>query len=176
MKTFRQLAAILLILVGLLTVANVSATPQEDIARCTQKIQQNPNDADSYFNRGNAYYDLKQYERAIQDYSKAIALNTNYAEAYFNRGIVYYNLGQYERAILDYNKALEFKQHEFIYNNRGNAYSKLGQKERAILDFDKAIELNPNYAMAYNNRGYTHYKALVFSLVPRSQGCCGGGK
>ncbi len=59
----------------------------------------------AYFNRGNAYDDLGQYQRAIQDYTRAIQLDPDLAQAYYNRGIVYYNLGEYQRAIQDYDKA-----------------------------------------------------------------------
>jgi tetratricopeptide (TPR) repeat protein len=41
----------------------------------------------SYNNRGNAYSDLKQHEKAIEDYNKAIELNPKLAPAYANRGI-----------------------------------------------------------------------------------------
>jgi len=48
-----------------------------------------------YYNRGNGYGKLKQYDRAIQDYSKAIKLKPGYAKAYYNRGVVYSKLKQY---------------------------------------------------------------------------------
>ena len=32
----------------------------------------------AYFNRGNAYDDLGQYQRAIQDYDKACSLDSKY--------------------------------------------------------------------------------------------------
>ena len=38
-----------------------------------------PNDANVYYNRGNAYDGKGQYDKAIEDYNKAIALNPNYA-------------------------------------------------------------------------------------------------
>ena len=40
------------------------------------------------------------------------------------------------------------------YHNRGVSKDKLGNYKGAIADYDKAIELNPQYASAYNNRGY----------------------
>ena len=43
--------------------------------------------ADAYNNRGNAYVDLKQYDKAIADYTEAIRLKPDYAGAYYNRGL-----------------------------------------------------------------------------------------
>jgi len=45
-------------------------------------------------NRGVAYANLNQYEKAISDYTEAIRLKPDYAEAYQNRGIAYVNLKQ----------------------------------------------------------------------------------
>ena len=118
--------------------------------------------AEAYNNRGNAYSDLGQKERAIQDFNKAIQLNPNYAKAYNNRGNAYDDLGQKERAIQDYTRSIELNNPELYlpYYNRGIAYMDgLKQYERAIQDFNKAIQLNPNDAKTYNNRGIA-YKNL----------------
>ena len=48
---------------------------------------------------------------------------------------------------------LNNKQRVEFYNNRGNAYSKKGDYNRAISNYTEAIVLNPNYAIAYYNRG-----------------------
>ena len=107
-----------------------------------------------YNNRGLAYSDLGQKERAIQDYDKAIQLNPNLAEVYNNRGCAYDSLGQKERAIQDFNKAIQLNPNDdYAYNNRGVAYKNLNQNERAIQDYNKAIELNPNDVAYYYNRG-----------------------
>ena len=64
--------------------------------------------------------DLKDYNGAIADYTKAIELNPNYANAYYNRGISKHNLKDYNGAISDYNKAIE------IDPNYANAYYNRG--------------------------------------------------
>ena len=45
----------------------------------------------AYYNRGNAYADKGQYDRAIAEFDKAIKLNPKYALAYYIRGLVYSN-------------------------------------------------------------------------------------
>ena len=70
----------------------------------TQEIKE---DAEAYYNRGNAYEKKGQYDKAISDYSKAIEINPKYAKAYNNRGIAHAIRGQYEKTISDYNKAIE---------------------------------------------------------------------
>ena len=107
----------------------------------------------SYFNYGIAYSAIKVFDKAIEQYGKAIELNPNFVEAYNNRGIAYGNKGDFDRAIQDFNKSIELdSQLVEVYNNRGIAYDSKGDFDRAIQDFNKSIELNPNYAKAYYNR------------------------
>ena len=50
---------------------------------------------------------LGEYEQAIQDLDRAIALDANLAVAYYNRGLAYGSQGEYDRASRDLNKAVE---------------------------------------------------------------------
>ena len=52
-------------------------------------IELDPNDAAAYYNRGDFYSNLGQYERAIEDYDKAIQLNPDAADAYSLRSLCY---------------------------------------------------------------------------------------
>jgi len=83
-----------------------------------------------------------QYDRAIEDFNKAIALDPNYAKAYTNRGIAYADKGQHDRAIEDYNKAIALDpNYAEAYTNRGVAYYLKGNMGRAISDFQKACDM-----------------------------------
>ena len=94
------------------------------------------------------------YDRALQDYTKAIDLKPNDAEAYNNRGGAYYLKEEYESAIIDFTKAIDLNpDYAEAYNNRGVAYHLKEDYESAIADYTKAIQLKPDYAIAYNNRG-----------------------
>jgi len=131
-------------------------------------IELNPNIAQGYNNRGNAYGKLKEHEEAIEDYNKALEFNPEYAAAYYNRGTAYGKLKQHEKAIEDYNKAIELNPNiAQAYYNRGNAYGKLKQHEKAIEDYGKAIALNHDYGEAYSNRGYTYAEIRKYEEAAR---------
>ena len=94
---------------------------------------------------------LGQYQRAFEDYDKAIRLNPDYTDAYYNRGNAYAKLGKYQRAIEDYNKAI-FLKHDYTeaYNNRGHAYLSQGNKELGCRDVQKACALGGCIALEWS--------------------------
>ena len=58
-----------------------------------------------HYKEGLAKSNLEQYEEAIKEYDKAIALNPKSAEAYFSRGNAKYKMGNKEGAREDFNKS-----------------------------------------------------------------------
>ena len=75
--------------------------------------------AKQYFDMGVSNLVPNQYEKAIDDFTKAIELNPNFAEAYYNRGTVYATFRQYGEALNDWDKVLEIDpNHSDAINNR----------------------------------------------------------
>jgi tetratricopeptide (TPR) repeat protein len=66
-----------------------------------------PKDAPAYYNRGNAYHDLKEYRRAIEDYGRAIELDPNDVYTYNSRALAYLGLKNTEQARADYARCWE---------------------------------------------------------------------
>ncbi len=64
-----------------------------------------PMDANMYFFRSFANYRLGNYDAAIADNTKAIAMNPNYKEAYYNRGQTYNSMKKFKNAYDDIIKA-----------------------------------------------------------------------
>ena len=115
--------------------------------------------ASDHYNRGTAYYNNGDYDRAITEYAKAIRLDPKYAIAYNDRGTAYYNKGDYDRAIADFTEAIRLvPTYAIAYSNRGYAYYYKGDYNSAITDYNEAIRLNPKYASAYNGRGNAYEK------------------
>lgn len=105
-----------------------------------------------WLNLGDAAYYAGEYEKAIDNYTKAIEINPEDAMAYNNRGVAYHKLEQYENAISDLTKAIEIHSEESnYYRNRGVSYHHFKQYEKAIKDFTKAIEIDPENIQAYKN-------------------------
>ena len=113
---------------------------------------------DAYYNRGTAYAEKGDFDRAIEDFDKVLELNPEDAAAYFNRGTAHSALNQHEKAIENYNKAIELDPNlAMAYNNRGLAYYSLNKHDEAMAEYNKAIELDQNLALAYNNRALGYY-------------------
>ena len=137
------------------------------IAYYDEIISTDPEDtsilAETYYNRGTAYSTIGEYDRAIEDLTKAIELRPNDPRAYYNRGGTYIDKQFYELAIKDFDKAIILSPDDAnLYIARGVAHIEKHEYEFAASDFSRAIELNPNHADAYNGRGFTHYRSGDF--------------
>ena len=105
----------------------------------------------------------REYERAIDHYTKAIQLKWDFLDAYMNRGNIYASKNDFDRAIKDYNTGIELNpNYAECYINRGLAYEEQGDFDRAVQDFDTAIQLKPNLFEAYNYRGSVYRKKSDF--------------
>ena len=110
--------------------------------------------AKDWFEKGGKAYDNKQYENAIECYTKAIKLGyLPMRLAFNNRANAQQNLGKHAEAIADYDVIIRFDPNDaFAYNNRGFSKKELGDHTGAIVDFDKSILLDPNNILAISNR------------------------
>ena len=115
---------------------------QKAVKYLEKAIQEKPNFAEAYNNRGNAYRETKQYALAMQDYNRAISLKPNLEKTFNNRGNIYFDQRNFQMAIRDYNKALSLNaSYNLAYLNRGLAYHELNKDDLACPDFKKACEL-----------------------------------
>jgi serine/threonine protein kinase len=121
----------------------------QSVDEIIDKLQQN---FQTYFNLGLSYYNLKEYHKARDYYTKAIELEPNFSAAYYNRGLTYYDLKKYNCAIDDYTKAIELDPNDSdSYNNRGVAYARLGDYLKAIADYHQALDIDPNDTLVKHN-------------------------
>lgn len=89
---------------------------QQEIEIANRQIQLSPKAGYAYFNRGYAFFELGEYNRAIVNYNKVIDLEPRNGPAYFNRGLAYEKLGNREQALED------FKTSAKLGNNNAQDY------------------------------------------------------
>jgi tetratricopeptide (TPR) repeat protein len=77
-----------------------------------------PDHFKALFNRGFAFDKLGEYDKAIQDYSKAIQIDPMNAFAYYNKGISLDRKGDYKLAIESFTSAIEIEPNksDFYHN------------------------------------------------------------
>jgi tetratricopeptide (TPR) repeat protein len=130
---------------------------KDEFSLWNDNAEKTPNLPRALVNRGVAYGNLGQWDKAIADYSKAIGINPEYTDGYYDLGVAYGNLGQWDREIACQSKAIEIDPNYMkAYYGRGSAYGNLGQLDKTIADYSKAIGIYPKYTEAYNNRGLTY--------------------
>lgn len=117
-------------------------------------IAADPNNADTYHQRGTLKKKLGDSQGALSDFSKAIEFQPGRGHYYLARGFIRKALGQIDEAIADFTVAIALDPKDAgSYNMRGFCKSDKGDLAGALSDYNKAIELNPALPAPYNNRG-----------------------
>lgn len=119
----------------------------------SQTLSITPDNYDMYYLRGILNLEVKEYNDAIHDFSKYIALcPKNYSTylAYFDKGYAEYQSEKYQEAIDDFTKVIELKPKEYkAYCDRGLSKFRIKDYQGAIEDITKSIKLNRYCAEAF---------------------------
>src|SRR5262249_18875908 len=118
----------------------------------------------AFNNRGAAYKDKGDYDRAMVDFGKAIEIDPKFSYTYMNRGVAYKLKGDLDRAIADYTRAIELNPtYAGTYRNLGEAHGDKHEYNLAIRAFTMGIAVDPNDPELYNDR------AWAFVLAGKAQ-------
>lgn len=98
--------------------------------------------------RGLYYHMQWEFDKAIENYSKAITLCPDdpelYGDLYRSRGKVWKLLQEHERAIADFDIAIAATPNFEAHSSRGYAYFDLGRYEEALSDYNEALNFRPD--------------------------------
>ena len=116
--------------------------------------------------RGLVYRHMRDYPRAIDDFTASLRLLPRDWEALNDRGLTYYDLDDLDRAIGDFNAAIALKPNfALAYGNRALCYGRREDYRRAISELDQAISLDPNEPAFYHNRAQFHLYLEEYDLA-----------
>lgn len=130
--------------------------PEQAVVAFTRAIEGGSLDPDSlalaHNNRGVAYSELGDFDRAIADYERALQLRPgdpksvrNLRIAHTRRGLAAARAGEVDRALGDLTRAIELEpEHPTAYVRRAELRLERGEVEAAIGDLETAARLAPD--------------------------------
>ncbi len=108
--------------------------------------------AREHFNAGNQYALIGEYDPAITEYKKAIALDPDNANTYENLAISYAKKADFSKAIKVMEKGILLSPEDAVkYSTLGVIYHASNQLQSALEQYKKSIRLNPGYGEMYYN-------------------------
>jgi serine/threonine protein kinase/tetratricopeptide (TPR) repeat protein/WD40 repeat protein len=123
-------------------------------------------DAQLWFQRGEAYVALHQWQRAIDDCSKALALGATDARVWYQRGRAYFGLRRYDLARVDFEETLRRDpRHRSAFYERCDALRGLGQYDRAIAELTEVLRRDPYSETAYATRSAAYRGKRAFAAA-----------
>jgi tetratricopeptide (TPR) repeat protein len=146
----RSLGLILILLFPAAAPAADSDEPDKAIIQFSAAIGQDPNSAEAYRSRGEAFARQGDYDSAIHDYTEAIKLDRSFALAFIGRGFAWESKGDDDKALLNYADAIRANPRAATgYCHRGAVLVRKGSYEKAVTDYSEAIQFAPQDALAY---------------------------
>ncbi len=116
------------------------------------------NFAAAYAVRGYLFYLEKQYQPAVKELEKSLAIEPSFAYSECILGEVLASQKKYDEAFQKFASAIKTDANYFLpYIYRANLYRKNGKYDEAISDYSKASEINPKNIEPYYNSGIVYY-------------------
>ena len=121
-----------------------------------------------YFELGVKFQKQGQFELAVEQYKKAIALEYNYAKTHNNLGSVYFLMGKYDQAIKEYLEAIDIKpDYAEAFYNLGMVYEAMKKYDKAIESYQVVHSLKPDHSGVHLSLGqiYQNQKKYDKAIV-----------
>lgn len=158
----RALQALTLVFLGCLLLISQFRIPvwKDSITLFDDVIRKYPDRGYAYLARGNTWLNMKEADKALADYGRAIAREPELGQAYFRRATLLMALGRYQEAIPDAEKAVELlPDNPEAWHNRGTLKYMGKLYPESLTDFRQATELAPSFTEAWKNTALAAYRS-----------------
>ncbi|KAM3135106.1 hypothetical protein pb186bvf_012752 [Paramecium bursaria] len=133
----------------------ISANKLQERGQFLQAIElyDKVDEIDAHFNKGLAFIQLKEYEKAHQSFNIVILKDPQITLAYYNKGLIYMEQNVFQKALDNFEICIEQNRNNSDFHNyRGLALQKLKRFDEAERAYNNAIKINKKNSQAYFNR------------------------
>jgi tetratricopeptide (TPR) repeat protein len=135
----------------------------------------NKRSALAYWRRGDLHSRNKDYQKAINDFTKSISIDSafNGGYTYWDRAFCKEQLKDFDGALKDYNSALQISpEKENFYFFRATLRYRMNDEDGALVDLDSAIKFWDSYELARMWRGFILTKRGEYQRAMIDYGRC----
>lgn len=109
--------------------------------------KEHPDNLEIRVQLGNAYYDMKLFDKAVQWYEEALKLEANNVNVINDLGTSYFALGKIDKSIEILKSSLDLSQDNPIaLQNLGWIYFNSGDYEASVGTWERLIAVHPDHA------------------------------
>ena len=127
---------------------------EEGVRRLKAMAESGLNSADVHMMLGSAFADQREYDTALQEYRKAIAIDPNQVQTHYLAGLALIRSGHPKDAVEEFRTALKLDPtHVLAKYHLAFSLIHAEQKEEAKTLLQQVIQQDPSYADAYYELG-----------------------
>ncbi len=137
-------------------------TPHERAANIPEFVNMDPKESRviverflddyNYFRAGRIYENFNEFDRAAEEYLKALEMNPENRASHYSLGTIYSNKKEYENARDEFLAVIKYDpENAIVRTDLGSVYLTLKEYDKAEEQFREAIRINNQYAAAHHN-------------------------
>lgn len=122
----------------------------DKVVQLREQAEKDPNDKESRIQLGNLFYDIGQYQQAINWYAAALELDPRNVDIRTDMGTAYHFLGDHDRALQEFTVSLSIdpKHPQTLQNMGWVKYNGKKDYQGALEAWDRLLQTNPAYQNA----------------------------
>jgi len=132
---------------------------QNELSFLEQWVRSDPQSAKAHHGLGQFYYGAQQFDRAREEFERAVMLQPNYPSALNNLGSMLLLIDQPEAAAHQFRQAIQFDpDHALAHNNLARILEESGDLDQAESLYLRSLEIDPASARVHAALGGLYLK------------------
>lgn len=141
---------------------------EQHIREYKRILEANPKDLEVLISLGNIYYDMSQWDNAVDMYLKALAIDSTNVDVRTDMGTAYKRMGMLDLAIREYKKGIAINpKHIKVHYNLGVVYYEQGNYKDCQSEWEEYYKLETDIASKERIReNIERIKSMTMAPLP----------